>query len=113
MKLRGLQVHGERRAGGVAGERAAVNLGGVEVAEVARGQSLVAPHLFEPSRVIDARVELLASARPLKHGARVRFHQGTAELLGRVALLPGEPADGVPPGHPCLRADSARGARPS
>ena len=41
-----------------------------------------------PSRrpgVADAVVEVLAGARPLKHGARVRFHQGTAEILGRVA----------------------------
>jgi selenocysteine-specific elongation factor len=98
VKLRGLQVHGERREEVVAGERTAVNLGGVDVEDVTRGQSLVAPHLFEPSRVIDARLELLPSARPLKHGARVRFHQGTAELLGRVALLPGEPAEGLPPG---------------
>jgi selenocysteine-specific elongation factor len=98
VKLRGLQVHGERRQEVVAGERTAVNLGGVDVDDVARGQSLVAPHLFESSRVLDARVELLATARPLKHGARVRFHQGTAELLGRVALLPGEPAAGLPPG---------------
>jgi selenocysteine-specific elongation factor len=29
---------------------------------------------------------LLDDARPLKHGARVRFHQGTSEVLGRVAL---------------------------
>jgi selenocysteine-specific elongation factor len=99
VKLRGLQVHGERRQEVVAGERTAVNLGGVEVEQVTRGQSLVAPHLFDLSRVIDARLELLASARPLKHGARVRFHQGTAELLGRVALLPGEPAEGLPPGR--------------
>ena len=99
VKLRGLQVHGERRQEVVAGERTAVNLGGVDVDDVTRGQSLVASHLFEPSRVTDARVELLASARPLKHGARVRFHQGTAELLGRVALLPGEPGEGLPPGR--------------
>jgi selenocysteine-specific elongation factor len=26
------------------------------------------------------------SAKPLRHGARVRFHHGTAELLGRVAI---------------------------
>ena len=102
VKIRGLQVHGERRDEAFAGQRAAVNLGGVEVGEVARGQSLITPHLFEPSRVIDAQVELLASARPLNHGARVRFHQGTAELLGRVALLLGEPAEGVPPGGSCF-----------
>ncbi|HYT76937.1 MAG TPA: SelB C-terminal domain-containing protein, partial [Vicinamibacterales bacterium] len=28
----------------------------------------------------------LPDARPLRHGARVRFHHGTTELLGRVAL---------------------------
>jgi selenocysteine-specific elongation factor len=97
-KIRGLQVHGERREEAFAGQRTAVNLGGVDVDEVARGQALVAPLLFEPSRVIDARVEVLPGARPLKHGARVRFHQGTAELLGRVSLLPGEPAEGATPG---------------
>ena len=59
---------------------------------------------------IDARVELLASARPLKHGARVRFHQGTAELLGRVALLPGEPPWAVPPGS--TGRSRASGSRP-
>jgi selenocysteine-specific translation elongation factor len=41
-------VHGERRQEVVAGERTAVNLGGVDVEDVIRGQSLVAPHLFEP-----------------------------------------------------------------
>lgn len=100
VKVRGLQVHGDRRQEALAGERVAVNLGGVDVADVARGQSLIAPHLFEPSRVVDVTLEPLASARPLKHGARVRFHQGTAELLGRVALLPGESMGGGTPEHP-------------
>jgi selenocysteine-specific elongation factor len=30
---------------------------------------------------------VLPGAKPLKHGARVRFHQGTAEILGRVAVI--------------------------
>jgi selenocysteine-specific elongation factor len=34
----------------------------------------------------DAVFELLPSSRPLKHGARVRIHQGTTEVLGRLAL---------------------------
>jgi selenocysteine-specific elongation factor len=38
------------------------------------------------TRRFDVVVDLLHDARPLRHGARVRFHQGTAELLGRVAL---------------------------
>jgi selenocysteine-specific elongation factor len=93
VKVRGVQVHGERQKEVVAGQRAAVNLGGVEVAEVARGQSLVRIGAFEETRLADAILELLPDAKPLKHGARVRFHQGTAELLGRVAIIGPASAD--------------------
>ena len=86
-KVRGVQVHGEKRREAVAGERSAVNLVGVEVDEISRGEALVAPGAFEPTRLADATLELLPGTRPLKHGARVRFHQGTAEILGRVALV--------------------------
>jgi selenocysteine-specific elongation factor len=92
VKVRGLQVHGSRRDDASAGERVAVNLGGVEVGEVERGQTLIAPGTLESTRLVDVRIELLAAARPLSHGTRIRFHQGTAELLGRVSLVPG--ADG-------------------
>jgi selenocysteine-specific elongation factor len=63
-----------------------VNLAGVEVAEVERGETLTSPDVVTVTRRADLRLELLATARPLKHGARVRFHQGTRELLGRVVL---------------------------
>jgi selenocysteine-specific elongation factor len=96
-KIRGIQVHGAKQLRAVAGQRVAVNLGGVEVADLERGQSLVAPGAFVPTRVVDARIESLETAKPLRHGARVRFHQGTSEVLGRVALS-------------SLVADDARGA---
>lgn len=85
-KVRGLQVHGERRDEAIAGQRVATNLAGVEVADVARGDTLTQPDAVSVTRSADVRVGLLASAKPLRHGARVRFHQGTRELLGRVAL---------------------------
>src|SRR5205814_1573455 len=87
VKVRGVQVHGARRDAAVAGQRSAVNLGGIDVDEVERGQSAVTPSAFETTRLADAVLELLPSAKPLKHGARVRFHQGTAEILGRVAII--------------------------
>jgi selenocysteine-specific elongation factor len=90
VKVRGVQVHGASRQEAVAGQRAAVNLVGVEVDEIARGQNLVTPGAFAASRTLDGVIELLPSARPLKHGARVRFHQGTAEVLGRVSVVGGE-----------------------
>jgi selenocysteine-specific elongation factor len=96
VKVRGVQVHGAKRDEATAGQRTAVNLGGVEVEEIARGQSLIAGGAFEQTRLADADLELLPGARPLKHGTRVRFHNGTAEILGRVAIV--GPASTVAPG---------------
>ena len=86
VKVRGLQVHGQRQATAGAGRRVAVNLGGVDVEDLSRGDTLCAPDAFEPTRVLDVRLELLAGVPPLGSGRRVRFHQGTTELLGRVSL---------------------------
>jgi selenocysteine-specific elongation factor len=87
VKVRGVQVHGQKQAEASAGQRSAINLGGVEVDDIDRGQSLVTAGAFVDTRVADASVEVLPGAKPLKHGARVRFHQGTAEILGRVAVI--------------------------
>jgi len=86
-KVRGLQVHGERRDEAIAGQRVAVNLAGIELADVARGDTLTHPDAVTVTRAADLRVGLLPSAAPLRHGARVRFHQGTRELLGRLVLM--------------------------
>ncbi len=86
VKVRGLQVHGKKQSVVTGGNRVAVNLSGVEVQDVSRGQNLVTPGAFEPSRVVDATVDVLPGAKPLKHGQRVRFHHGTAEILGRVSV---------------------------
>ena len=85
-KVRGVQVHGEARPVSHAGQRVAVNLAGVEVGDLVRGDTLTDAGGLEASRRLDADVALLPDARPLKHGARVRFHQGTIEIMARVAL---------------------------
>jgi selenocysteine-specific elongation factor len=102
VKVRGLQVHGQRERTADPGRRVAVNLGGVEIGDLSRGDTLSAPGAFEPTQRLDAVVELVADGRPLRHGSRVRFHQGTTELLGRVAVAAqrsdGAPLAEVPPG---------------
>jgi selenocysteine-specific elongation factor len=110
-KVRGLQVHGSATAEAHAGQRVAVNLGGLELEDVHRGETLLSPGTLEPSRMIDVRLQVVAGARALRHGARVRFHQGTSELLGRTALsevLPRAAEQTVP-----LRAVAGSGAAPS
>jgi selenocysteine-specific elongation factor len=86
VKVRGVQVHGHTRDAALAGHRAAVNLGGIEVQDVARGETLTRRNALTVTRRLDASIDLLGSAKPLRHGARVRFHQGTSEVLGRVAV---------------------------
>jgi selenocysteine-specific elongation factor len=86
VKVRGLQVHGDVVESAAAGQRTAVNIAGLEVADIARGDVLSSAGTFEATRRADVQLEMLEGPRPLKHGARVRFHQGTSELLGRIAL---------------------------
>jgi selenocysteine-specific elongation factor len=102
VKVRGLQVHGRAADSAGAGRRVAVNAGGVELADLARGDTLAEAGTLEPSQRLDAAIDLLADARALKHGTRVRFHHGTTELLGRVAVAAPCGREGsageVPPG---------------
>jgi selenocysteine-specific elongation factor len=100
VKVRGIQVHSRSAAEAVAGQRTAINLGGVDVNDVARGETLATPGTLSVTRRIDAEIDLLASAKPLKHGARVRVHNGTAEVLGRVSIAGGD-AD-IAPGAQAL-----------
>ena len=100
VKVRGIQVHGKSAAEAVAGQRTAINLGGVEVSDVSRGETLATPGTLSVTRRIDAEITLLPAAKPLKHGARVRLHNGTAEVLGRVTIA--GPSDEIAPGATAL-----------
>lgn len=86
-KVRGLQVHGEMTNHAMAGQRTAVNLQGVDLAQVERGMAVTVPHIFKSTQILDVRLSLLPSAKPLKNLVKVRFHQGTIEVLARVALI--------------------------
>ena len=92
VKVRGLQVHGEPRPHALAGQRVAVNLAGIGVDELRRGDTLGPAEGLCAARRFDGRVTLLDGARPLRHGARVRFHQGTSEVMARLALGAARPA---------------------
>jgi selenocysteine-specific elongation factor len=88
VRVRGLQVHGRtvERAG--AGQRTAINLGGVEAATIERGMTLAPAGRLRATQMIDAEIEVLAHApRALRSRARVRVHVGTAEVLARVQVL--------------------------
>jgi len=86
-RVRGLQVHGQACTRVEAGNRAAVNLAGVEVGDVTRGDVLAAPGALRASSMMDVELTLLPTApRVLEDGARVRLHVASAEVLARVRL---------------------------
>jgi len=99
-RVRGLQVHGRAVREAQAGQRVAVNLSGIDRAEVARGDTLTTAGWLEPSRRVAARLLVLPGApSPLKNLARVHLHYGTAETIARVVLLEG---DDLPQGQTAL-----------
>jgi selenocysteine-specific elongation factor len=87
LRVRGVQVHGRAGERALAGQRTALNLAGVEPADIRRGMTLSAPGVFRPVTRIDCRLDLLASAKPLKHRAPVHFHTGTAEVEAEARLF--------------------------
>ena len=90
VRVRGLQVHGERVKQATAGQRTAVNLTGIETAELERGMVLAPPQRLRPTQIVDARVTMLEDAvRALRSRQRVRVHIGAAEVLARVQVLEG------------------------
>ena len=87
-RIRGLQIHGRDADRAQAGQRVAVNLPGVEKAEIRRGDVLAAPGTLSAGPRADARVQLLpASRRILRTGSQVHLHHGASAQLARVVLL--------------------------
>jgi selenocysteine-specific elongation factor len=90
-RVRRIQVHGETVERAEAGQRTAVNVPELEVAEIERGDVLCLPDTLRPSQSFEATLSLLADApRPLRNRARVRFHLGTSEVLARTVVLEGD-----------------------
>ncbi len=86
-RVRGLQSHDENVEEVSAGYRAAVNLAGIDVGQIQRGEVLTAPAYYQPVNLFNARLTLLKSAPVhLKNNQRVRVHIHTRETFGRVVL---------------------------
>jgi selenocysteine-specific elongation factor len=97
VRVRSLQNHDRAVDEVHRGMRAAINLAGVRHEDVLRGQELATPGFLVPSRVMTVRLHCLADVkRPIKHRMPVRFHLGTAEVMGAVSLLD---CDSVEPGR--------------
>jgi selenocysteine-specific elongation factor len=94
-RIRGLQQHGVECDAVAAGARAAIALTGVDRDTLARGDTLLTGDAWAPASMLTMHLQVVRDATsPIRPRQRVRVHLGTAEVLGRVALLPGDLAPG-------------------
>ena len=98
-RIRGLQTHKKKEEIAVPGSRTAVNISGITMEEVQRGDVIAHPDQYRPTRRLDASFKLLKeSSSSIKHGDEVKFFVSASEtiatlrLLGTEELNPGEEA---------------------
>ena len=98
VRARGVQVHGTSVPRAQSGQRTAVNLAGLDVADVERGMLLAPIGRLRPTQIIDVQLNVLASApRAIRTRSRLRVHLGSAEVLARVRVL--STRGDIPPGE--------------
>lgn len=87
-RVRGLQTHKKKEDRAAPGSRTAVNISGIAAEKIQRGEVVVRPNQYQPTRRVDARLRLLKDASaPLKHGAEVKVFLGAAETIAAVRVL--------------------------
>ncbi|MBI4831079.1 MAG: hypothetical protein HY801_05895 [Candidatus Lindowbacteria bacterium] len=98
-RARQLQSHIVKQDSISAGMRAAMNLANISVQQIERGDTLVRPGTAEATSMLDAKIQLLASApRAIQRTSSVKLYLATSQRLARMTLIdkpklsPGEEA---------------------
>ena len=90
-RVRGLQSHKKKEQVAIPASRTAVNITGISVDQIHRGDVLVHPGDYQASRRMDVYFRLLPDAsQPLEHNTQVKLFIGSAEVMARVRLLGSE-----------------------
>ena len=91
-RVRGLHVQDESAASTAAGDRAAINLAGIAVDEVKRGDWLLEPDVRDPQTAFAATLSVVDDfPRPVKHNVSVHVYHATSHAHGRLLLLDSAP----------------------
>lgn len=87
-KVRGLRVHDVPCEVGEAGQRCAINLANVKVADIERGNVVAREGIMEPSSIIDCKLYHIKSMeKAIVTRQRVRLYHGTEEIICRIIPL--------------------------
>lgn len=95
-RVRGLQTHRQKEDQAAPGSRTAVNVSGLDVNQIQRGEVLIHPRQYHASQRLDVQFRMVGDASSaLKHGTEVKLFIGASEVVGRARIL-GD--DQLPPG---------------
>jgi len=87
-RIRGLQTHKQSEEKAHPGGRTAVNISGVNVNKIDRGNMVVHPGTYQPSKMVDVWCTLLPNVdKSLKHNSEIKLFLGAAEVMAKVRLL--------------------------
>lgn len=87
-RVRNIQIHNKPVKKALAGQRTAINLIGMELSDIKKGDILATPDWLTTTKRIDVILHLINDLeKELKSYERIRFHQGTGEIFGRILLL--------------------------
>ncbi len=87
-RIRGLQTHQNAIDRAEPGSRVAVNLSGVDVDDLERGDVLMYSGTYEPTRVLDVNFRLISDVESIvKHNQEGKLFLGAAHRMARVRLL--------------------------
>jgi selenocysteine-specific elongation factor len=90
-RVRNLQSHKKKEDIAVPGSRTAVNISGVELDQVSRGDVVAQPGKYQPTQRLDVYFRMLPDASfGLRHSSAVKLFMGAAEVQARVRLLGSE-----------------------
>jgi selenocysteine-specific elongation factor len=88
VRVRQMQVHHQAKKEAHAGQRVALNLGGLSKDMISRGDVLVSPNHFSRTDTIDISLQTVKTLKlSIKQRSLVKVHIGTAQVLGTVVFF--------------------------
>ena len=102
-RIRGIQVHNRSVDQAGVGDRCALNLLGVEKADMEKGDVAAIPGMIKPTLMVDAVLFTVKGNDSVSHNQRVHVHIGTKEILARIRVLGTDEIPGDSKGYVQLR----------
>ena len=87
-RIRGLQTHKKKEETAIPGSRTGINISGLDVEKIQRGEVVTHPGQYRPTKRLDLSFRLLPDASAsLRHHTEVKLFIGTSETIADVRLL--------------------------